>query len=246
MLQRILELDDEIARPLRPLAACEAVAGLRLGAARLDLASAGWTTSARTSTTSTARPRSRGRRSPRPRTCARRPGTAGQPPRGTVVKIYDDDGQAGRGRRDRPHLRRQRPPVRGLHRRRQQGRDRRPDVLRRRRPLRRRRAPVRRRPRRRHDRLRRRERVPAARSRSCSHGHDAVAEVAVFGVDDEKFGQRLKAVVVNEEASCRRDEVKEYVKTNLAGYKVPRDVVFVDELPRTSTGKVLKRELKDD
>ena len=66
------------------------------------------------------------------------PGTAGKPPRGTVVKIYDDDGQAGRGRRDRPHLRRQRPAVRGLHRRRQQGRHRRPDVLRRRRPLRRR------------------------------------------------------------------------------------------------------------
>ena len=42
------------------------------------------------------------------------------------------------------------------------------------------------------------------------------------------------------------DEVKKYVKSNLAGYKVPRDVEFVDELPRTSTGKVLKRELKDD
>jgi fatty-acyl-CoA synthase len=42
------------------------------------------------------------------------------------------------------------------------------------------------------------------------------------------------------------DDVKQYVKTNLARYKVPRDVEFVDELPRTSTGKVLKRELKDD
>ena len=42
------------------------------------------------------------------------------------------------------------------------------------------------------------------------------------------------------------DEVKKYVKSNLAGYKVPRDVDFMDELPRTSTGKVLKRELKDD
>ena len=40
------------------------------------------------------------------------------------------------------------------------------------------------------------------------------------------------------------DEVKRYVKENLAGYKVPRDVEFVDELPRTSTGKVLKRELR--
>jgi fatty-acyl-CoA synthase len=42
------------------------------------------------------------------------------------------------------------------------------------------------------------------------------------------------------------DDVKSHVKSNLAGYKVPRDVEFVDELPRTSTGKVLKRELKED
>ncbi len=76
-------------------------------------------------------------------------------------------------------------------------------------------------------------------------GHDAIVEVAVFGVEDEQFGQRLKAVVVlREGASCDADEVKGHVKANLAGYKVPRDVVFVDELPRTSTGKVLKRELQ--
>jgi acyl-CoA synthetase (AMP-forming)/AMP-acid ligase II len=78
-------------------------------------------------------------------------------------------------------------------------------------------------------------------------GHDAVAEVAVFGVDDDDFGQRLKAVVVKKDgASLSEDEVKRFVKSNLAGYKVPRDVEFIDELPRTSTGKVLKRELKGD
>src|SRR5205085_6587257 len=78
-------------------------------------------------------------------------------------------------------------------------------------------------------------------------GHDAVAEVAVFGVDDEEFGQRLKAVVVKRDgASLSEDDVKKLVKSNLAGYKVPRDVEFVDELPRTSTGKVLKRELKGE
>ena len=75
-------------------------------------------------------------------------------------------------------------------------------------------------------------------------GHDSIKEAAVFGVDDEKFGQRLKAVVVTKK-KMSADEVKKYVKTNLAGYKVPRDVEFVDELPRTSTGKVLKRELKE-
>jgi fatty-acyl-CoA synthase len=77
--------------------------------------------------------------------------------------------------------------------------------------------------------------------------HAAVDEVAVFGVDDEQFGQRLRAVVVTKKgAKLDEDEVKKYVKANLAGYKVPRDVVFIDELPRTSTGKVLKRELKED
>jgi acyl-CoA synthetase (AMP-forming)/AMP-acid ligase II len=76
---------------------------------------------------------------------------------------------------------------------------------------------------------------------------DGVAEVAVFGVDDEEFGQRLKAVVVKRDgASVSAEEVKRHVKSNLAGYKVPRDVEFVDELPRTSTGKVLKRELKGE
>src|SRR3954452_15901136 len=78
-------------------------------------------------------------------------------------------------------------------------------------------------------------------------GHEKVAEAAVFGVDDEKFGQRLKAVVVPKKGKkLTEDEVKKFVKSNLAGYKVPREVEFIGELPRTSTGKVLKRELKDD
>jgi len=77
-------------------------------------------------------------------------------------------------------------------------------------------------------------------------GHEAVVEVAVFGVEDEQFGQRLKAVVVlRDGASVSEDDIKRHVKSNLAGYKVPREVEFVDELPRTSTGKVLKRELRE-
>jgi acyl-CoA synthetase (AMP-forming)/AMP-acid ligase II len=79
------------------------------------------------------------------------------------------------------------------------------------------------------------------------HGHENVADVAVFGVEDEKFGQRLKAVIVRKGPPTQLSEkdVQDYVKKNLAGYKSPRDVEFVDELPRTSTGKVLKRELQD-
>ena len=52
-------------------------------------------------------------------------------------------------------------------------------------------------------------------------------------------------IVIREGASLDADAVKKHVKANLAAYKVPRDVEFMDELPRTSTGKVLKRELKD-
>ncbi len=75
-------------------------------------------------------------------------------------------------------------------------------------------------------------------------GHDAVKEVAVIGVDDEKYGQRLKAfVVLSDGEALEEDEAKSYVKSNLAGYKTPREVEFIDELPRNATGKVLKREL---
>ena len=78
-------------------------------------------------------------------------------------------------------------------------------------------------------------------------GHESISEAAAIGVDDEKFGQRLKAfVVLNNGANLTEDEVKGYVKENLANYKVPREIVFIDELPRNPTGKVLKRELGDD
>jgi fatty-acyl-CoA synthase len=77
-------------------------------------------------------------------------------------------------------------------------------------------------------------------------GHDLVADVAVLGVDDEEWGQRLKAVIVpRDNAKLSEDDVKAYVKEHLARYKVPRDVEFMDELPRNATGKVLKRELKN-
>jgi fatty-acyl-CoA synthase len=71
-----------------------------------------------------------------------------------------------------------------------------------------------------------------------------VSEVAVVGVDDEKFGQRLAAyVVLRDGASLSEDDVRDRVKQHLANYKVPREVHFLDELPRNATGKVLKREL---
>jgi fatty-acyl-CoA synthase len=76
--------------------------------------------------------------------------------------------------------------------------------------------------------------------------HHAVAEAAAIGVDDEQFGQRLRAfVVLNGGAAASEDELKRHVKENLARYKVPREIVFVDEIPRNATGKVLKRELAE-
>ena len=74
--------------------------------------------------------------------------------------------------------------------------------------------------------------------------HAGVEEVAVVGVPDDEFGQRLRAYVVpREKARLSEEEVKRHVRENLARYKVPREVVFMDELPRNATGKVLKREL---
>jgi len=76
--------------------------------------------------------------------------------------------------------------------------------------------------------------------------HPSLLEAAVIGVDDETFGQRLKAfVVLNEDASLSEDEAKAYVRDHLARHKVPRDVVFLDEIPRNPTGKVLKRVLRE-
>jgi acyl-CoA synthetase (AMP-forming)/AMP-acid ligase II len=76
--------------------------------------------------------------------------------------------------------------------------------------------------------------------------HEGVVEVAVIGVEDEEFGQRLKAfVVLEEEGSVGEDELKAHVKANLASYKAPREIEFLDELPRNATGKVLKRELHE-
>ncbi len=173
------------------------------------------------------------------------PGTAGRPPHGTIVKIYDDDGNAlGNGATGRIFVGNEmqfegytgggnKDVIDGLlssgdvghfdnaGRLFVDGRD--DDMI-----------------------VSGGENVFPAEVEDLLAGHDAVVEVAVFGVDDEKFGQRLKAVLVlRDGASLSEDEVRSHVKANLAGYKVPRDVEFVDELPRTSTGKVLKRELRD-
>ena len=74
--------------------------------------------------------------------------------------------------------------------------------------------------------------------------HDAVREVVVVGVPDEAFGQRLAAYVVPH-GEVDEGTLKDHVRGRLAGYKVPRDVVFLDELPRNASGKVMVRELPE-
>jgi fatty-acyl-CoA synthase len=71
-----------------------------------------------------------------------------------------------------------------------------------------------------------------------------VSDAAVVGVDDLEFGKRLRAFVVPVPGAQQNgEEIKLYVKNNLARHKVPRDVVFIDDLPRNATGKVLRRVL---
>jgi fatty-acyl-CoA synthase len=79
----------------------------------------------------------------------------------------------------------------------------------------------------------------------CLLRHDAVTDVAAIGVDDPDFGKRLRAFVVTSH-EVSEQQLKDHVKDNLARYKVPREIVFLDELPRNATGKVLKRELDAD
>ncbi|MGV0052718.1 acyl-CoA ligase FadD12 [Mycobacterium colombiense] len=79
--------------------------------------------------------------------------------------------------------------------------------------------------------------------------HPDVAEASVIGVDDEQYGQRLAAFVVLEpgaalDAGAAPEALKQHVRENLANYKIPREITVLDELPRSSTGKILRAELQ--
>jgi len=74
---------------------------------------------------------------------------------------------------------------------------------------------------------------------------NGVSEAVVVGVPDDEFGSRLKAFVVHAPGGTNPtdDDIRQHVAANLARFKVPRDVVFIDELPRNATGKVLRAQL---
>jgi fatty-acyl-CoA synthase len=171
------------------------------------------------------------------------PGTAGKPPRGTVVKLFDDDGnEVGAGQTGRIFVGNDlafegytgggnKDAIEGLlssgdvghfdegGRLFIDGRD--DDMI-----------------------VSGGENVFPREVEDLLSDHDAIDEVAIIGVDDNQFGQRLKAYAVTTQGKkVTEDDLKAYVKKNLAGYKVPREIVFMKELPRNATGKVLKRDL---
>lgn len=75
--------------------------------------------------------------------------------------------------------------------------------------------------------------------------HPQVSEASVIGVDDAQYGQRLAAfVVLRQGAAADPESLKQYVRDNLANYKVPREIKLLEELPRSSTGKIVRRELQ--
>jgi acyl-CoA synthetase (AMP-forming)/AMP-acid ligase II len=77
--------------------------------------------------------------------------------------------------------------------------------------------------------------------------HPKVIDVGVIGFPDEKFGEAVRAVVVVAEGEeLTEEELIEYCEGNIGKFKIPRSVVFCEELPRTPTGKILKRVLRDE
>lgn len=74
---------------------------------------------------------------------------------------------------------------------------------------------------------------------------DAVLECACIGVPDAKTGEAVKVFIVRKDDSLTEQDVKAYCKERLTGYKVPRQIVFIDELPKSTVGKILRRELRE-
>jgi long-chain acyl-CoA synthetase len=75
--------------------------------------------------------------------------------------------------------------------------------------------------------------------------HPGVAEVGVIGKPDEHSGEVVMAVVVKKDHALTEDALKAYCRENLTSYKVPKLIVFTDELPKTNVGKILRRELRN-
>ena len=90
------------------------------------------------------------------------------------------------------------------------------------------------------------ENIYPAEVEDCLLGHPAIADVGVIGKSDEKWGEVVKAIVVLKPgASLSQDELIDWCREKLARFKTPKEIIFTKEIPRTPTGKVLKRLLKE-
>ena len=76
--------------------------------------------------------------------------------------------------------------------------------------------------------------------------HEKILEAAAIGKADEKSGEVVQLFVVKKDPSLTADEVIEHCRKNLTGYKVPKEIIFRDDLPKTNVGKILRRELRED
>jgi long-chain acyl-CoA synthetase len=90
------------------------------------------------------------------------------------------------------------------------------------------------------------ENIYPAEVENAIYGHPSVAEVAVIGVPDEKWGEAVKAVVVLKPgASAEASDILSFARSRIAAFKIPKSIDFVDALPRNAAGKVLRRQLQE-
>ena len=91
------------------------------------------------------------------------------------------------------------------------------------------------------------ENVASREVEAVLHSHSGVADVAVIGLPDARWGERIAAVVVRRPGDAvTAEELVALARAHLAGFKTPRTVEFVDELPRNAAGKVLKQQLRNE
>ena len=91
------------------------------------------------------------------------------------------------------------------------------------------------------------ERISSIDLENDALGHPAVAEAAVIGVNHPKWDERPLLIVIKKKGlEVTKEEILDYMRKKVAKWQVPDDVVFVDQLPHTATGKLLKTKLRDD
>ncbi len=91
------------------------------------------------------------------------------------------------------------------------------------------------------------ENIYPAEIEDVLYSHPKVLEAAVIGIPDETWGESVRAVIaLKRGCSCSRDEIIDYCRTRLAGFKIPKSIVFTPELPKNTSGKILKRVIRDE